>query len=97
MIIIIFNDLFSKGNGRRIIISISKIRKIIEIEKNRREKGWRVIEKGSNPHSKGVFFSFLKKFFFLIMWAKDIKRNVIVMEVMRKGIILFLKNFLIGN
>lgn len=38
------------------------------IKKNLREKGTRDKEKGSNPHSKGEFFSFLSKFLkFIIM------------------------------
>jgi len=38
-------------------ISTSKIRKIIAIKKNRKEKGNRDELKGSNPHSKGDDFS----------------------------------------
>ena len=47
----------TKGRGRRIATSTSKTRKIIAIIKNRREKGIREFEKGSNPHSKGEDFS----------------------------------------
>jgi len=43
------------GNNRT--ISTSKIKKIIEIRKNRKEKGRREELLGSNPHSKGEFFS----------------------------------------
>jgi len=53
-----------RGRGKIIIISISKIIKIIEILKNRKEKGVRVIIEGSNPHSKGVVFSLSMKVFF---------------------------------
>lgn len=43
--------------GKIKLISISKIKnKIIKI-KNRIEKGIRIFLKGSNPHSKGDFFS----------------------------------------
>lgn len=38
-------------------ISTSKIKKIIVIKKNRREKGSREELLGSNPHSNGEFFS----------------------------------------
>jgi hypothetical protein len=53
------------GNGRRIVISTSKIRKMMAIRKNRRENGIRLDENGSNPHSKGEDFSRLDVFFFL--------------------------------
>lgn len=43
------------GNIRA--ISTSKIKKIIAIKKNRKEKGNRDEFKGSNPHSKGDIFS----------------------------------------
>ena len=43
--------------GKRSVISTSKIRKITAIRKNRREKGIRADPLGSNPHSKGEFFS----------------------------------------
>jgi hypothetical protein len=38
-------------------ISTSKIKKIMAIRKNRKEKGSRDELRGSNPHSKGEFFS----------------------------------------
>jgi hypothetical protein len=38
-------------------ISTSKIKKIIAIKKNRKEKGSRDELKGSNPHSNGELFS----------------------------------------
>ena len=43
--------------GRSNVISTSKIRKITAIRKNRRENGIRADPFGSNPHSKGEFFS----------------------------------------
>lgn len=85
----IFIRLFNKGKGSKIIISTSKIKKMIEIEKNRNEKGCRVNEKGSKPHSKGVFFSLLKKFFFLIELARIIIKAVTNNEIKKKIIILF--------
>lgn len=53
-----------------ITISTSKTRKIIPIKKNLREKGIRDSEKGSNPHSKGEFFSFISKFLKFIIKNK---------------------------
>lgn len=43
--------------GKSRTISTSKIRKIIANKKNRSEKGSRADLIGSNPHSKGEFFS----------------------------------------
>lgn len=43
--------------GKSITISTSKIKKIIVIKKNRKEKGTRWLELLSNPHSKGEDFS----------------------------------------
>lgn len=43
--------------GKIRAISTSKIKKIIVIKKNRKEKGRREDDLGSNPHSKGVDFS----------------------------------------
>lgn len=43
--------------GKISVISTSKIKKIIAIKKNRREKGNRAEFLGSNPHSNGEFFS----------------------------------------
>lgn len=51
-------------NGRRIEISMSKIRKIIAIKKNRIEKGIREVFLGSKPHSKGDLFSWSSILFF---------------------------------
>lgn len=43
--------------GKIKINSTSKIRKIIEIKKNRIEKGRRAESLGVNPHSNGLAFS----------------------------------------
>lgn len=43
--------------GNTSATSISKIRKIRVVIKNRSEKGARAFLKGENPHSKGVIFS----------------------------------------
>lgn len=43
--------------GRIRAISTSKIKKIIVIRKNRKEKGSRDDDFGSNPHSNGEHFS----------------------------------------
>lgn len=55
------------------MISISNIKKIIEILKNWREKGRRFFFKGSNPHSKWEDFSFWVEFFFERKKKKRIK------------------------
>lgn len=53
-----FLFILSKGKGKIITISTSKTKKIIPIKKNFNENGTRDKENGSNPHSKGEFFSF---------------------------------------
>jgi hypothetical protein len=51
-------DIFIIGmTGNNRTISTSKIKKIIVIKKNRKENGSREDLLGSNPHSKGEFFS----------------------------------------
>lgn len=50
--------------GKRMEISISKIKNTIAIKKNRIEKGIREEFFGSNPHSKGDAFSRSKIVFF---------------------------------
>lgn len=60
LILIQINKLFklvSKGIGIMMVISISKIRKITAMRKNRIEKGKRADPFGSKPHSKGDSFS----------------------------------------
>ncbi len=46
-----------RGTGINNAISISKTKKITAKRKNRREKGIRAEDLGSNPHSKGDSFS----------------------------------------
>lgn len=60
-------------------ISTSKIRKIIVMRKNRKEKGTRNLELLSNPHSKGEPFSRS----FLVLLAR-IRESVKTIEVMIK-------------
>jgi hypothetical protein len=85
------------GVGRIKMISISKIKKIKVILKNRIEKGKRLKEKGSSPHSKGEDFSLLN----VINFLHSIKINII--NIIKKmicimyNIILFETNFLIGS
>ena len=83
------------AKGRRRVISTSKIKKITAIRKNRREKGSRADPLGSNPHSKGEFFSrsiivFFAKREAIIMTAAAIIK-VIVME-RKMMIIAFSRN-----
>lgn len=55
--------LTTKALGKRRAISTSKIRNRTVMTKNRREKGTRVLELGSKPHSNGVLFSRLNRVF----------------------------------
>lgn len=64
--------------GRIIEISTSKIKKIIVMMKNWRENGKREEVLGSNPHSKGEYFSRSVFFFFEIIIEIRIKRHTIV-------------------
>jgi len=63
--------------GRINAISTSKIKKIIAIKKNRKEKGSREEDLGSNPHSNGDLFSRSIKDFFEIIDAS----NIIIIEI----------------
>mgnify|MGYP001563487500 CR=1 FL=1 len=81
-----------RGIGRRIAISTSKTKKIIAIIKNRREKGIRAEEKGSNPHSKGEDFSRSRIDFLLIIEAIIIITEAIsriIRRMMNKEDIIF--------
>ena len=73
ILVFIINGIIGKINT----ISTSKIRKIIVIKKNRREKGSREDLFGSNPHSKGEFFSRSYKDFF----DKIEANNIITLEI----------------
>lgn len=55
--IIIFEFVMIMIMGKIRAISTSKIKKIMAIIKNRREKGRREEDDGSNPHSNGEHFS----------------------------------------
>lgn len=67
--------------GRSITISTSKIKKIIVIKKNRKEKGIRWLELLSNPHSKGEDFSR-----FIIVFLAKIKEKIKTIKVIIKTI-----------
>lgn len=54
---IVFDTLVKIPSGNNKATSISKIRKIKVVKKNRIEKGLRAFLKGEKPHSKGVIFS----------------------------------------
>jgi hypothetical protein len=74
------------GKGSKIAISTSKIKKIIAIIKNRKEKGIRDVENGENPHSKGEVFSRSRLVFFLkivavIIIAKAIKKTNVKISI----------------
>jgi len=74
---------------------MSKIIKIIEILKNRREKGVRVFIAGSNPHSKGVVFSLSVKVFFLK--KKDMAIIAVVISTIKVMNIIILFNLELFN
>lgn len=67
-----------EANGRRRVISTSKIKKITAIKKNRREKGSRADPLGSNPHSNGEFFSRSVTVFFDNKEAKIITKDLMI-------------------
>jgi hypothetical protein len=75
------------GKGSKMAISTSKIRKMIAIMKNRREKGIRDVENGENPHSKGEVFSRSKLVFF--------PKRVAVMIIARAIIKIIVNNLII--
>lgn len=62
------------------VISISKIKKIIAIKKNCIEKGNRGDEDGSNPHSKGEFFSRSK----IVFFDNSVANNITINEIKKK-------------
>ena len=77
--IIIFDNFIEKIIGIIKLISISKIRKIIVIKKNRIEKGIRLKKIGLNPHSNGVIFSkFIFNFFDKIIEILIINIEIII-------------------
>lgn len=59
--------------GRSRVNSTSKIIKITAIKKNCKENGMRAEFLGSNPHSKGLFFSRSENVFFEIKFKSKIK------------------------
>jgi hypothetical protein len=60
-----FDVIITMVIGSNRAIATSKIRKITEIRKNRREIGSRADLFGSNPHSNGDLFSRSSIFFFI--------------------------------
>ncbi len=82
--------IIDNGMGRIRIISMSKIKKMRVILKNRRENGDRPVEKDSNPHSKGDIFS-LSKIVFLLIRMK-IVRIIITIKIIKNDFINLLKN-----
>lgn len=84
IILIIHHDEFKVNVNKEIegkikAISISKIKKIIVIKKNCKEKGRREEDFWSNPHSNGESFSRSYKDFLEI-----IKHNIIIIFAIRK-------------
>lgn len=79
-----------KINGINKVISTSKIKKIIAIKKNWIEKGSRACLFGSNPHSKGLFFSRSIKVFFEIIEAIIITIVAMVKIIIAEYIIIMI-------
>ena len=77
------------GNGKTKIISISKIKKINVILKNRMEKGTRPVENNSNPHSKDDIFSLSLLDFFIIIKKIIMITIKIITHIIKYLIILF--------
>lgn len=67
--------------GKRIEISISKIKNTIAIKKNRIENGIRDVFLGSNPHSKGETFSRSKIVFFENKVETIINKDLIITAI----------------
>ena len=82
--------------GKIKAISTSKIKKIIEIKKNRIEKGIRDEFIGSNPHSKGDLFS---RSVFVFFDKKEaniiiiIVINIVIKDIRLKFMIIYTKFF----
>jgi len=86
-----------EANGKRRVISTSKIKKMTATRKNRNENGRRAVPFGSNPHSKGEFFSRSEVVFFdnkeaIIITKLEINRMIVIPE--NKIMIVFSKNLL---
>lgn len=73
-----------RPKGKRIEISISKIKKTIAIKKNRIEKGIREEFFGSNPHSKGETFSRSKIVFLENKVDKIINKDLIITAIVKE-------------
>lgn len=81
--------------GIKRVISISKIKKIIAIKKNCKEKGIRALVLGSNPHSKGEFFSLSENVFFdnkLIIITKTIIIKIVIIKIKIVDWIIYTRN-----
>lgn len=97
-----FEAFIVKIIGRIKAISTSKIKKIIEIKKNWREKGKREDLFGSNPHSKGDAFSRSNLVFLEIRndrIKRIIQRMIINKKIKLKEKIIYTKllDFMIGS
>lgn len=93
--IIKLETLIIKIIGRIKAISTSKIRKIIVIKKNRKEKGRREDDFGSNPHSNGDAFSRSTNVFFERIEASNITTieiNIIIELIVKIDKIIYTIN-----
>jgi len=76
------------GIGKILATSTSKIRKITVKMKNRNEKGARILWFGSNPHSKGLFFSFI--ICFSLVFKRVERLPITIIRIAMRIIILLL-------
>lgn len=85
-----------KGNNKA--ISMSKIKKIKVVKKNRIEKGLRAFLKGEKPHSKGVIFSrslldFSDNIIASVITIIDINKDIIIDDI-RININIFISKWM---
>lgn len=73
----------TRGRGKINATSTSKTKNKTDSKKNRKEKGMRDFDKGSNPHSNGDIFSLVVCNF---IWSRDVR------ILNRRGIIIAIIN-----
>jgi len=90
------------GIGIIIVTSISKIKKMTVIIKNRKEKGVRILWDGSNPHSNDLNFSYFIFIFCGLRRVEIDKRMIVTIrtkKINEESMVVrySFMNFLIGN
>jgi hypothetical protein len=90
--IIILLNFIEIISGNNKVISTSKIKKMIAMRKKCIEKGNRAVDFGSNPHSKGEFFSRSANDFFEVIFNTTIRARaivIIIVDSMARIIIIY--------